>query len=107
MVRVSLLAATAATLTALVAMPASASTPAAYAAAARAAAAACQAASDLRNPVARPAVSFSDASGVDAMLVTGKWRPAHMHGAAAAMLCLYDRRTKHAEAVEAAGWRVR
>lgn len=106
MVGTSLLAATA-TILILVAAPVGASTSAAFAAAARAAAAACRTASGLRNPVARAAVSFSDTSGVDAMLVTGKWRPAHMHGAAATMLCLYDRRAKHAEAVEAAGWSVR
>ena len=94
-------------LLAAVASPANASTPAAYAAAARSATAACRTASNLRNPIAHPAVSFSDASAIDVMLITGTWRPAHMRGAATTMLCQYDRRTKRAETVEAKGWRVR
>lgn len=98
---------TIAMLLAAVAFPANASAPAAYAAAARTAAAACRTASNLRDPVVHPGVSFSDASAIDVMLVTGTWRPAHMRGAAATMLCQYDRRTKRAETVEAAGWLVR
>lgn len=83
---------------ALAALPAVAST---------AAATACAAASDLRRPVVRRALRFSDTAGVDAMLVTGTWRPAHMHGAAATMLCLYHRHDRRAETVEAPGWTVR
>ena len=46
-------------------------------------------------------VLFSDTTGKTAILVTGRWRPAHMHNARATMLCLYDRRTRRAEAQEA------
>ena len=89
------------------ALPAAASTAAAFAAESRAAATACAAASDLRRPVVRRALRFSDTAGIDAMLVTGAWRPAHMHGAAATMLCLYHRQDRRAETVEAPGWTVR
>lgn len=92
---------------ALAALPAVASTAAAFAAESRAAATACAAASDLRRPVVRRALRFSDTVGVDAMLGTGTWRPAHMHGAAATMLCLYHRHDRRAETVEAPGWTVR
>ncbi len=71
----------------------------------RGAATACRAASGLRKAmVASPAVGFSDASAMTALLVTGTWRPRHMKGARATMLCLYDRRARTAETQEAVGW---
>lgn len=52
----------------------------------------------------RRSVAFSDANPVDVLLVTGTWRPRHMKGAKATMLCLYDRQAKTAEVQEALGW---
>lgn len=68
---------------------------------------ACQKASNLKNAaiVGQP-ILFSDDSGKTALLVTGRWRPAHMRNARATMLCLYDRRTRKAEAQEALRWSV-
>lgn len=67
---------------------------------------ACAAASNLKDPVVHPhAVLFDDAVGIDARLVTGAWKPAHMKGARTVMLCLYDRRTRRASVQEAIGWR--
>lgn len=87
------------------AAPASAATPAAWKAEAKAAAAACIARSDLRRARVQPAaIRFSDALAVDAMIVTGTWRPKHMKGATASMLCLYNRRDRVAEVAEAPGW---
>lgn len=90
------------------ATPALAATPAAWAAEAKAAAAACTAKSELRRATTRPAaIRFSDALAVDALLVTGTWRPKHMKGKSATMLCLYNRRDRVAEVAEAPGWSVR
>jgi heat shock protein HslJ len=50
--------------------------------------------------VAEP-VRFSDTMLVDARVVVGVYPQPHMKGAAGTMLCLYNRRTGHAEAVEA------
>jgi hypothetical protein len=92
----------------LVATPALASSPAAWQQGARDAAAACRKASDLRNATVQgDQILFSDTNGKTAMLVTGTWRPAHMKGARATMLCLYDRATRRAEAQEALRWSVR
>ena len=67
---------------------------------------ACAAASDLKDPVVHPqAVLFDDSVGMDARLVTGIWKPAHMKGAKAAMLCLYDRKTRSATAQDIEAWR--
>ena len=92
----------------LIAVPAAASTPEAMAHGMADAKAACRKASDLRN-AATPGqpVLFSDAIGKTAMLVTGTWRPRHMRGARATMLCLYDRASRTAEAQEAKGWSAR
>jgi hypothetical protein len=87
-----------------VALPVSASTPAAEATMQRDARTKCRAASALRNAVAGPAVGFSDTSAMTVLLVRGTWRPAHMKGAKATMLCLYDRRKRTAETQEAIGW---
>lgn len=51
-------------------------------------------------------VLFSDAAGKTALLVTGRWRPAHMKNARATILCLYDRRSRTAETQEAPRWSV-
>jgi hypothetical protein len=50
-------------------------------------------------------VRFDDTVGLDARLVTGAWKPAHMKGAKTVMLCLYDRKTRRASVQEAAEWR--
>lgn len=89
------------------AVPALAASPSAQLAERKAAAAACSKASNLRNAtVWKRTVTFSDTVGVDAMIVTGNWRPRHMKGAKATMLCLYNRADKSAEVQEAAGWSV-
>jgi hypothetical protein len=67
---------------------------------------ACAAASDLKDPVVHPkAVLFDDTVGMDARLVTGTWKPAHMKGAKAVMLCLYDRKSRKATAQDIEVWR--
>jgi hypothetical protein len=93
---------------ALLAAPAQASSPAAEAEGNREAQAACLKAADLRDAkISGRAIAFSDDTGKTAMLVTGRWKPAHMNGARATMLCLYDRRSKRAEAQEAYRWPVK
>ena len=84
------------------AVPASASTPRAYAELDRRTSAACIAASGLRNAAVGPVIRFSDTFLMDARSVTGAYPQAHMKGAKAAMLCLYNRRTKRAETQEMA-----
>ncbi len=81
---------------------AGASTPAAYAALDAQSAKACIAAAGLNKARAGPVVRFSDDTGKDARVVTGTWKPRHMKGAAATMLCLYDRRSGSAETQEMA-----
>lgn len=86
--------------------PASASSPAAWAQHDKDTQQACAAASELNNPVVHPkAVLFDDTVGMDARLVTGTWKPAHMKGAKAVMLCLYDRKTRRAVVQDADAWR--
>ena len=93
----------------LVAIPmaAHAATAAAWAASARAGRAACVAAADLARPTVSAPISFSDRVGRDAMLVRGTYKQRFMKGARGTMLCLYDRRTRRAEAVEAKDWSAR
>ena len=87
------------------AAPAFSSTPAAIAQGMTDAKAACRKASDLKNAATLGApVMFSDATGRTAVLVTGNWRPKHMKGARATMLCLYDRAAGTAETQEAKRW---
>lgn len=87
------------------AVPASASTPAAMAQGMTDAKAACRKASDLKNAAALGTpVLFSDTMGKTAVLITGIWRPTHMKGARATMLCLYDRASRTAEIAEAKRW---
>jgi hypothetical protein len=85
--------------------PAGAATPAAMAQSLTDAKAACRKASDLKNAATLGTpVLFSDATGKTAVLVTGIWRPAHMKGARATMLCLYDRASRTTEIQEAKRW---
>ncbi len=83
--------------------PAQAATPVSFAALDRASATACLKAAGLRDAGAGPATRFSDRNGMDARVVTGTWPQPHMKGAAATMLCLYDRRVRRAEVQELAG----
>ena len=86
--------------------PASASSPAAWAQHDKDTQQACAAASELNNPVVHPkTVLFDDTVGMDARLVTGVWKPAHMKGAKAVMLCLYDRKARRATVQDAEVWR--
>jgi hypothetical protein len=62
------------------------------------ASAACAKASDLNNPVPGKPVDFSDKVLV---IVEGAWPQAHMKNAQARFACLYDKRSKKAEAHEA------
>lgn len=88
-----------------VAMPAVASSPQAWATGNAAAARACRAAAGLNEArISAGPIIFSDADAKTVLLVTGRWRSAHMKGAPATMLCLYDRRRHTAETQEAAGW---
>lgn len=65
---------------------------------------ACRTAANLHSPVSSAPILFSDELGVDAILVTGRWKPVHMKRAAVTLLCLYNRKLKTAEAQEAIGW---
>ncbi len=86
-------------------LPAAAATPAAMAQSLTDAKAACRKASDLKNAATLGTpVLFSDAMGKTAVLVTGIWRPAHMKGDRATMLCLYDRASQTTEIQEARRW---
>jgi hypothetical protein len=68
---------------------------------------ACLKASNLKGAaIAGAPILFSDSAGKTALLVTGRWRPAHMKNARATMLCLYDRRARTAETQEAPRWSV-
>jgi hypothetical protein len=89
----------------MLAAPVAASSPDAWVQATVDAERACRKASDLKDAktVGAP-ILFSDTAGKTALFVTGTWRPAHMKGARATMLCLYDRQTRTAEAQEADGW---
>ncbi|HWI87406.1 MAG TPA: hypothetical protein VNT42_13935 [Sphingomonas sp.] len=87
--------------------PAAASTDAAWAASARAGRAACIAAANFARPSVSAPLSFSDRTGRDAILVRGMYKQRFMKNAWGTMLCLYDRRTRRAEAVEAKGWAAR
>ena len=89
---------------ALIAAPATASTEAAWKASARHGREACVAAAHLLRPTISAAVGFSDRTGYDAMLVRGTYPQKFMKGAKGTMLCLYNRRSHHAETVEAKGW---
>ncbi len=90
---------------ALIAAPALASSDAAMERGMAQASRACLKASDLKGAaIAGQPLLFSDTMGKTALLVTGRWRPAHMKNARATMLCLYDRRSGKTEAQEALHW---
>ena len=94
-------------LVAAIAAPvAQASSPAAWAQHDKDTLQACAKASDLKDPVVHPkAVLFDDTVGMDARLVSGTWKPAHMKGAKAVMLCLYDRKARRATVQDVEVWR--
>jgi hypothetical protein len=77
---------------------ASASSDAAWAELAAKMTKACVKASDL--DAAKVTWSSFDFDTKTTALVTGKWKPKHMKGQRAAMLCLYDKRSGRAEAQE-------
>lgn len=86
--------------------PASASSPAAWAQHDKDTQQACATASGLKDPVVHPkSVLFDDTVGMDARLVTGIWKPTHMKGAKAVMLCLYYRKARRATVKDAEVWR--
>lgn len=92
----------------LLAAPAMASTPEAWSQSQKDAIAACVLASDLNGAAVRgdPLV-LNDSAGKTAVLVRGRWKPAHMKNARATMLCLYDRAGRTAAVTEAKGWSAR
>jgi hypothetical protein len=85
-------------------MSARASTDAAWAASAKAGRDACAAAANLARPTVSLPLNFSDRVGRDAMIVRGMYKQRFMKNAWGTMLCLYDRRTHRAEAVDTKGW---
>ena len=89
----------------LLAAPAAASSPAAWSAHDRVARTACLRTAALAAATTSAPILFSDTSGKTALLVTGRYRQPHMKNRQGAMLCLYDRRTRRAEASDANGWR--
>jgi hypothetical protein len=89
---------------ALVASAATASSTASWQASAKVGRAACLKASELKAATASGPIIFSDTLGRDAFLVRGTYPQRFMKGAKGTMLCLVDRRTHRAEAVEAKGW---
>lgn len=86
----------------LLAAPATAATPEAWMKVDRASEAACLKAANLGGATAGPPLRFSDRTSVDARVVTGTWPQPHMKGAAAKMLCLYNRKNKRVEVQELA-----
>jgi hypothetical protein len=86
------------------AAPSIASTPGAWTTMHVAARRACIAAAGLKAPSVSDALDFSDETGKTALLVRGTYPQRFMKGASGTFLCLYDRRTKKAEASEAPGF---
>lgn len=86
----------------LAATAAAASTPAAWEKERHQAAAVCLGEADLSAARATPVAAFDDRTALDAMLVTGLLRRGPP--VSVTMLCLYDRRTHRATAVETRGW---
>jgi heat shock protein HslJ len=81
-------------------LPAAAATPEKWMAVDKASQAACLKAANLTDATTGPPVRYSDRTGIDARIVVGKWPQPHMKGAAARMLCLYNRKTKRVEVQE-------
>lgn len=89
----------------MAATPALAASSAAYNELDKASSLACLNASGFRDAAFAPApLRFSDKIGVDARLITGTYPQSHMKGKQGMVLCLYDRRTKQVEVVDAAPW---
>lgn len=89
----------------LFAMPAQAATPQAYRELDRASSLACLRASGFRDAAFAPSpLRFSDQMNVDARLITGTYVQRHMKGKQGMVLCLYNRKTRRAEVVDAAPW---
>ncbi|PXA83387.1 hypothetical protein DMC47_43840 [Nostoc sp. 3335mG] len=65
---------------------------------------ACLRASGMEGAAASAPVHFSDRTGLDVLLVTGHYPPRVNKGRAGTMLCLYDRKTKLAQARDAEAW---
>jgi heat shock protein HslJ len=84
------------------AWPASAATPESWAKVDKASEAECLKAANLGGATAGPPVRYSDKFGIDARVIEGSWPQAHMKGAKARMLCLYNRKTKRVEVQELA-----
>jgi hypothetical protein len=58
---------------------------------------ACEAASGLNQPhAAGELIEFDDSVGYTAVLIAGRYPQPHMHGAPGRVLCLFDKRTRHA-----------
>lgn len=90
---------------AIAAVPAVAATPQAYEELDRTSSLACLRASGFRDAAYAPEpLRFSDRIGVDARLVTGTYAQSDMKGKQGMVLCLYDRKSKRAEVVDAAPW---
>src|SRR3546814_6121823 len=90
---------------AIAALPAVAATPQAYEELDRTSSLACLRASGFRDAAYAPEpLRFSDRLGVDARLVTGTYAQSDMKGKQGMVLCLYDRKSKRAEVVDAAPW---
>ena len=88
----------------LLPVPALASSEAAWKAGDEAAQRLCASKSGLSDASATVPVHFSDRTGKSILLVSGRYPQRAMKGASAAMLCLYDRRTKQAELADAGVW---
>lgn len=89
----------------IAALPASAASPQAYQELDRASSLACLRASGFRDAAFAPSpLRFSDHMGVDARLITGTYAQPHMKGKQGMVLCLYNRKSRKAEVVDAAPW---
>lgn len=82
---------------AILASSAHASSPEAWAELHKRATAACLKASDLKKPKAGKPVDFEDKV---LLFIDGTWPQPHMKNAPARFVCLYDKRTRAAEAVD-------
>jgi hypothetical protein len=65
---------------------------------------ACLRASGMDGAAASAPVHFSDRTGLDVLLITGHYPPRVNKGRTGTMLCLYDRKTKLAQARDADAW---
>jgi hypothetical protein len=65
---------------------------------------ACLKASGMDGAAASAPVHFSNRTNLDVLLITGHYPPRVNKGRAGTMLCLYDRKTKLAQARDADAW---